>query len=240
MLGSPLQIAYNGPVSTQTGPVAEPARGVRWIWLVAFGVAFGYLEAAVVVYLRRLYYPDGFAFPLSLPDTQVVGVELGRELATLVMLAGVAGVAARRAWSRFGIFCVLFGIWDVAFYAALKGVLGWPGSLMTWDILFLLPLAWAGPVLSALLVAIGLIVGGAIIVRRTEAGFPPSPGPWGWGLGFVSLAALLAAFMAGHSLVQAGGIPVRFPWPLYLLGLVLGWTGLGVALGRGRRTDRSR
>ena len=30
--------------------------------LTLFAVAFGYLEATVVVYLRQIYYPDGFQF----------------------------------------------------------------------------------------------------------------------------------------------------------------------------------
>jgi hypothetical protein len=35
------------------------------IWLAVFSMAMGYLESAVVVYLRKLYYPDGFKFPLA-------------------------------------------------------------------------------------------------------------------------------------------------------------------------------
>ena len=50
--------------------------------LVSFGIAMGLLEAIVAVYLRMLYYPEGFHFPLKLFSTQVYGIEVLRELAT--------------------------------------------------------------------------------------------------------------------------------------------------------------
>lgn len=219
-------------MTTQAAPGSEPSPGVRWIWLVAFGIAFGYLEAAVVVYLRELYYPGGFAFPLALPRDRVLVVELGREVATLIMLAAVAGAASSLRWARFGVFCVLFGVWDIAFYAALKPILGWPQSLLTWDVLFLLPLVWTGPVLTALLVAVSLIVAGTLLVRRAEAGRAPRPPWWAWGLAGLGLAMLLATFMAHDALVRAGGVPTRFPWAPYGVGFLLGWAGFGASLRR--------
>ena len=36
----------------------------KTFWLLTwFAVSMAYLEAAVVIYLRELYYPDGFHFP---------------------------------------------------------------------------------------------------------------------------------------------------------------------------------
>ena len=34
---------------------------------VVFGIAFGYIEAAVVVYLREIFYTGGFVFPPENP-----------------------------------------------------------------------------------------------------------------------------------------------------------------------------
>ena len=197
---------------------SEPLR--RLFWLSLFGVAFGYLEGAVVVYLRELYYPNGFGFPLALPITRVLNVELGREMATLVMLGSVAHLAGRNFWQRFGVFCFLFGVWDLVYYVVLWGVLHWPASLMTWDILFLLPLIWAGPVITAVLVAVSLILAGAMLILGSGT---PSPDRWSWIGAALSIALILGAFMANHGAVRAGVKPNGFPWIPYGAGLVIGW-----------------
>jgi hypothetical protein len=35
----------------------------RFLIAVVFSIAFGYIEAAVVVYLRAIFYPDGLKLP---------------------------------------------------------------------------------------------------------------------------------------------------------------------------------
>lgn len=209
--------------------MSETSLRSRLIWLTVFGIAFGYLEAAVVVYLRELYYPAGFNFPLAVPGNRVLMVELGRELATLLMLWGVAMLAGRSGWARFGAFCILFGVWDIVFYLALVLTLGWPQSLMTWDVLFLLPLVWAGPVLTPVLVAVSLVGAGAAIMARVEAGIRPYTRWWVWAGACLSLLLLLGAFMANHDLIRSNEVPTRFPWMPYLGGLVLGWGVFWVA-----------
>jgi hypothetical protein len=51
-----------------------------------FSIAMGLLESAVVVYLREIYFPDGFNFPLNPIHGKIFTIELLRELATLIML----------------------------------------------------------------------------------------------------------------------------------------------------------
>src|SRR5262245_43067523 len=102
----------------------------------------GWLEAAVVVYLRALYYPGGFEFPLAPMPGATLVVEIGREVATLAMILAVAVVAGTSAWDRFLNFAYVFGIWDLVYYAGLRAALGWPQTLTTPDILFLIPLPW--------------------------------------------------------------------------------------------------
>ncbi|MFH1279849.1 MAG: hypothetical protein ABIK65_15890 [Candidatus Eisenbacteria bacterium] len=190
--------------------------------LALFGIAFGYLEAAVVVYLRRIYYPDGFGFPLTpfMPD--LWAVELGREAATIVMLGTAAWLAGRTRWERFGHFAFLFGLWDIAFYLGLVLTLGWPESIMTWDILFLLPLPWTGPVLSPVLVSALIIAAGVGIAFRERRGRPITVGRVHWILGLLSLALLLYSFMANHAVATAGGVPESFPWFLFGAGWLIG------------------
>jgi hypothetical protein len=194
----------------------------RLAWLCVFAAAFGYLEGAVVVYLRAIYYPDGFGFPLLLAADRIAAVEVGRELATLAMLLGAAGLAARSAWGRFGAFAVAFGVWDLVFYLTLKLILGWPVSLATWDVLFLIPGVWTGPVWSAVIMAVLLVVCGVRMMASAAAGWQPQPGFIGWAGCVLSLALLLTAFLWNHSLALNGGVPVDFPVWLWLAGVVVG------------------
>lgn len=215
--------------------------GRRLLLAGLFAAAMGYLEAAVVVYLRLLYYPQGFDFPLVPLPPHVVGVEIAREAATLVMLVTAGALIGRTGWARFGWLCFLFGTWDIAFYAGLKATLGWPASLLTWDILFLIPVVWAGPVLAPLLTSVALIGGGLAIVhfeegRREHVKVLP--------LDLVavalSLGLQLAAYTANHGAVSHGGLPRAFPWLLFLAGLALGAGTLVKALARNPRVARPR
>src|SRR5215831_18658921 len=138
----------------------------RVLALLLFGTAFGYLEAAVVSYLRLLHEParvkfypgraPGDLFPLlTLEQVRAAGgeqsrllpVEIGREAATILMLAGVALAVAENAGQWAAAFVIAFGVWDLTFYLFLKVLLDWPASFATWDILFLIPVPWAAPVL---------------------------------------------------------------------------------------------
>jgi hypothetical protein len=136
----------------------------KTLWILIFAIAMGYLESAVVVYLREIYYPEGFNFPLK-AMTQIVAVsELYREAATLVMILAVSILAAELWLHRLAWFLVVFSVWDITYYVFLKVLLGWPESIFTTDILFLLPSIWTGPViapiinsLTMILVALGIL-----------------------------------------------------------------------------------
>ncbi len=93
-----------------------PGKGGRYTWLWVLGVAVGFFEAAVVVYLRRLYYPDGFRFPIVLASTDVALVEIAREAASLVLLAAAARLAGGFFLERFAAFMVVFGIRQLGQY----------------------------------------------------------------------------------------------------------------------------
>lgn len=137
------------------------------LWLVVFSVAMGFLEAAVVVYLRELYYPEGFRFPLSVMHVHVFVTELLREAATLIMLWGVAFLAGRSSHQRFAFFLIAFAVWDIFYYVFLKLLMDWPESLLTWDILFLLPVPWVGPVLAPCLVSLTMLLF-AVAILQTD------------------------------------------------------------------------
>ena len=125
--------------------------------LVVFAVAMGFLEAIVVVYVRELFYPEGFEFPLKMLPPWMVGVEFIREICTILMLGSVAWISGKSFLQRLSIFLFTFGIWDILYYIGLKIILGWPDSLLTWDILFFIPITWTGPVLAPVLCSVVMI-----------------------------------------------------------------------------------
>ena len=83
---------------------AEPKSGFvsTSLAVVAFGVAFGYVEAAVVVYLRAALGIVPGAVPAHDQGTfgTFEAVEVARELATLVMIVAVGTLAGRTRLER--------------------------------------------------------------------------------------------------------------------------------------------
>ena len=194
----------------------------RVLWLGAYAVAMGYLEAAVVVYLRSIYYPDGFTFPLAgMPDRMAL-IEVTREAATIVMIVGVAALAGTDRWERFLCFSLVFGIWDILYYVCLYVTLGWPSTLSTPDILFLIPVPWVAPVLAPILISLGLVIGALVLLRLRARGavvaFPPSL----WALALAGGALVLLSFTLDSQIVVAGGQPPPFRWWLFGAGLGAG------------------
>lgn len=139
-----------------------------FFWATLFSVSMAFLESAVVIYLRKLYYPEGFDFPMVPMEGVIVVTELFRELATILMLLSAAGMLARSFLGRFAFFAFCFGVWDIFYYVFLKLILDWPSSFLTQDVLFLIPMPWFGPVFAPMLVSLGLILLGIILVSARK------------------------------------------------------------------------
>ena len=194
---------------------------VRLLWVSLFAVAFAFVESSVVVYLRAIYYPDGFTFPLRLILEEHLVVELVRELSTLLMLVAVGVVAGRGGWERFAYFIIAFGIWDVLYYIWLKVLLGWPSSITEWDVLFLIPLPWIGPVLAPVLISLAMVPAGLLILRRLERGQRFRPGFRSWALAIVATFLLLYSFMADTGATLGGEMPEPYGYGFLAVGLAL-------------------
>jgi hypothetical protein len=192
-----------------------------------------YLEAAVVVYLRALYYPQGFGFPLVLIPNRMALIEIGREIATIVMLLAVGLLAGRERWERFLLFAFGFGIWDLGYYAGLRALLGWPPSLLTWDVLFLIPVPWIGPVLAPVIVSLGLILGSLWLLARGLPAGPPRFPTWAWVCMLAGGVFVLFSFTLDFRVALGGLEPPPFRWGLFGAGVVAGV--LGLTGGRARR-----
>jgi len=210
--------------------------------VMLYAVAMAYVESAAVLYLRTIYGgidPVGPRHSLFDPLPDFVGIEIGREAATIVMLAIVGYLAAATALGRIGAFAVAMGVWDVFYYVFLWLFAGWPQSALAPDVLFLIPLPWWGPVLSPILLAVLIVLSGcAAMARELGDGVPP--------LRIRELAAILMggalcliAFMANSLDALPDGLVAAFSvrggpfaWPLYLLGLTVASFGLLRALTR--------
>ena len=190
---------------------------------LVFGIAMAYLEAAIVVYLRLLYYPDGFQFPLIQIPVPVALTEIGREAATIVMLWFVARMGGRNFKERFALFIYSFGVWDIFYYVWLKVLLNWPQSWLEWDILFLIPLPWISPWLAPALVSAGLIIAAWLIFTKPNK-FPDKILTKGeWWLEVLAASVILFTFFWETPEVLRGGIPEYYPWWLFIIALAGGF-----------------
>ncbi len=135
----------------------------KLLWIALFAVAMAYVEASVVVYLRKIFYPSGFSFPLKLITNKIALIEIGRELATILMLISVAWACEKKFICRFWTMLFAWGIWDIFYYLWLKVFLNWPSSFFTKDLLFLIPVPWVAPILAPVLVSLVFISGRLIL-----------------------------------------------------------------------------
>jgi hypothetical protein len=182
-----------------------------------------YLESAVVVYLREIYYPNGFSFPLQEITPFIYFTEIGREIATIIMLFSVSYFMSKNKREWFAFFSFNFAVWDIWYYIWLKILLDWPESLLTWDILFLIPVPWVAPVLATVIVSLALIAA-ALIILQYEAKNKPlifSAMDW-WMEGFAGLI-IIASFLFQIEVINQNDVPSEFHWWLFGLGLVSGF-----------------
>lgn len=215
----------------------------RFLWLAVFAAAMGFLEGIVVIYLRELYYPDGFEFPLKLMSSELVTAEWIREIATLVMLAAVGIIAGRNGLQRLFYALFAFGVWDIVYYGALNLLTGWPETLLTWDLLFLIPVSWLGPVLAPVINSLTMILIALLFIGRQEKGYYVRPGVSDWVLIFGGALVILYTYLADYTrlLFESGAlgakgspeagerfiamittyIPEHYRWKMFIVGEVL-------------------
>jgi hypothetical protein len=221
----------------------------KFIAVTIFAIAMGFLESSVVVYLREILYPEGFDFPLKPISPRLAITELLREAATLIMLVSVGIFLGRRFSTGFAWFLFCFAIWDIFYYVFLWLLLGWPESLMTWDVLFLIPTTWTGPVLTPVLVSLVMILFAVFILKKEEKGTSSRILPAQWGLLILGSLVLIWSWIMDytrHMLQQLSlgemmkvddprvmevamqYVPGRFPWLLYFAGLSLILAGISL------------
>jgi hypothetical protein len=146
-IGSVLRLAKQGYPDSRATVTLAPV----------VALAFGFVEAAVAVYLSAAAgLLPGYMGTLSelqhvakatSPEALLIShffqslltIEVRRQAATIVMLVSVALLATSKARERCAVFLWTFAFWDVSYYAGLWATIRWPTSLNDLDVLFLIP-----------------------------------------------------------------------------------------------------
>jgi hypothetical protein len=110
----------------------------------------------------------------------------------------------------------------------LKMMCGWPHTLLDWDVLFLLPMPWWGPVLAPVLISVLMILWGTA-ASQFERKHTPLLSNWRvWVLNFAGVALALYVFMADTIAAAQRGLdairmvlPEKFNWSLFGIALLL-------------------
>ncbi len=208
-----------------------------------FGIAMGFLEAIVVVYLRKIYYPQGFTFPSIILTPEMVSIEWLRELTTIVMLAMIAILSGIDSFERILYFLYTFAIWDIFYYLGLKLILNWPESLFTWDILFLIPVPWLSPVLAPILCSLTMLYISIPLLYFKDRGYNVKFKYYQWTLTISGALLIFISFIFDYSKIiiennllydffnllqnkefikiNSEFIPTHFNWLIFITGEIL-------------------
>lgn len=189
----------------------------RFVALVFFGIAFAYIESAVVVYLRAIFYPNGFTFPIADFRTltgfgRYLVTEVGREAATLVLMFTASYMLGKNLRRRFAYFLTIFAVWDIFYYIWLKVLIDWPASILDWDVLFLMPAPWAGPVLAPVVTSLTMLVIAAVLFSEKPLNITKPR--WAGFIGVVLMIVVL--FCIGGLRITEPDYKSYFSWPGFI------------------------
>jgi len=159
-------------------------RGRQLLFAAIFAIAFGFVEAAAATYLsaaagllpgytgtlsdvqRLARTTQAELPPISQFPPSLLTIEMLREGTTIVMLVGVALLAASTARERCAVFLWTFAWWDISYYAGLWSTVRWPTSINDLDVLFLIPVPWVAQVWFPLLVSVLTLISVALSRRQ--------------------------------------------------------------------------
>jgi len=197
-----------------------------WLIVVLFGVAMAWMESATVAYLRLLVDRVNPYQTRPLPlHPELASTEVIRELATMLMLLAVGWLAGRDWRTRLSYSLIAFGVWDIFYYVFLAVIVGWPRSVLDWDVLFLIPLPWWGPVIAPAIIAALMIIGGTMVTQFARPLWPRRQAIW---IGAVGIVVALVVFMETAIHALPGGeealrrtLPTKFNWAGFAVGCCL-------------------
>lgn len=189
----------------------------------------GYLESAVVIYLRQTAFGNSVqVFPVRFLEPQLAGIEFVREAATIIMLLAVGYLAGRNRFQQFTFFVYSFALWDIFYYLFLKIFTGWPGSLGDFDVLFLIPVIWISPVICPILISLLLTITSTILIfLSAESDYlkiamsAPLVFLLGSAIDFYSFTEQIFRILSYQGPKGLENFsPTSFDWPLFLIGYI--------------------
>jgi hypothetical protein len=214
--------------------------GYLALWV--FAIALALIEAAVVIYLRAL--GGNALFPLHdalrALGTHLNSLEVFREVATLVVLLVPAYLLQVSLLLRVAAYALVFAVWDLAYYGFLWLFLRWPGSLLTYDVLFLIPKPWVAPVICPIAVAVALMLGSTCYLCFARNRSVRSPSLLEFSALLIGIGILVLSFTWESDYYLRGGLPPRFAWWLFLPGYALALLGGAHLLFQFARQDKAR
>jgi hypothetical protein len=234
-------------------------KGKTLIWLTVFAVSMGYFEAAVVVYIREILYPEGFDFPLQPIVKHLATTEVFREVFSLLMLLSVAFITGKNNMERFASFMLSFAVWDIFYYVFLKLLLNWPESLFTMDVLFLIPIVWIGPVICPIILSALMIILALMIIKYPSGSKHASLKWHEWCLLITGSLTVIVSFMLDfflfvvrqHAVIHIWSVPMhdlfdlsllyypeKFHWAVFWVGVGLIAAGI-VSVGYGMKVEKN-
>ena len=196
------------------------------ILIIIFALAFAYVEASVVVYLRVMYSISDLLMDFPTVPDQYTIIEIGREASTIIILAIIGWIAGKQKQDKIGYAIFAFGLWDIFYYGWLYIFIGWPKTLFDWDVLLLIPLPWWGPVLAPIIISVLLVISGYLATSFAEKGIFVKLSLFDWIIIFLCVILALYVFMNGSIHALLSGIdavnkvrPNNFNWHLFLIAI---------------------
>ena len=211
--------------------------GLRISSVIIFAIAMGILEAICVVYIRQIIFPpDGNIANTPISNFNFT-IEAIRESMTIIMLTTVSILSAYNVRTRIAMFFLAFGTWDILYYVGLRIFLQWPASIMNWDTLFLIPVAWYSPVLVPVLISIYFISGSIFIILHEGNGTKLKFSFTVVILQFLGFVVWFYSFIQNSTIIsEVGYANAEYSWSLFFLGLILGGSSLTISFFLGEKT----
>ncbi len=208
-----------------------------FIALFLFGIGMAFVESAVVVYLRTIWELSDL-FPVrnifDQPEyLHVLKVEFSREAATLIMLISISIALGRNIWQRMAYLLFIFGVWDIFYYVWLWVIIGWPASMLSWDVLFFIPYTLVSPVYAPVAVSAVMIFCGMMIIHAQRKHVILKSTLRFWIMEVLAFALIYTSLIWETPKVNAGALEAElvYPWLPFVIGLTIGLTAFLFLIG---------
>lgn len=165
--------------------------------------------------------PGRISFPGKGYAPSLFLTEVGREAATIVVLLTLSRLAVQGPKLRFFLFLFCFGVWDIFYYLWLKVLTDWPVTLLDWDILFLIPVPWVGPVLSPVLISLVFIATAVVVNHRESQGCSVIFRRADRLLGLLAELIIIGSYLWETDSILQNTVPECYPWWLWGIGIIL-------------------